>query len=65
MDEEEFAIEVADAIEQCLDVESVECIDDTSVVMVTTADGDRFRVTIAHAKARAKNREDDDDSDDE
>lgn len=61
MDEEEFAVEIADAIEQCLDVETVECIDDTNVIMVTTADGERFRVTVAHAKARLKNRDDEED----
>jgi hypothetical protein len=63
MDEEEFAIEVADAIEQCLDVESVECPEDTHVILVTTADGERFRVSVEHAKARLRNREDDDDKD--
>lgn len=65
MDEEEFAVEVADAIEQCLDVETVECNPDTSVILVTTGEGERFRITVAHVKARQKNREDDDDDDDE
>jgi hypothetical protein len=63
MDEEEFAIEIADAIEQCLDVETVECNPETSVILVTTGEGERFRITVAHIKARPKNREDEDDDD--
>jgi len=63
MDEEEFTIEVADAIEQCLDIETVECVPDTNAVLVTMADGERFRVTVSHVKARQKNREDDDEDD--
>lgn len=61
MDEEEFAVEVADAIEQCLDIESVEHIADANMIMVVTADGERFRVLVTHAKARRKHEDDDDD----
>lgn len=60
MDEEELAIELADAIESCLDVEKVECQEESATVLVTMADGERFRITVAHLKARPANREDED-----
>lgn len=59
MDEEELAIELADAIESCLDIEKVECMEESATVLVTMAGGERFRITVAHAKARPARRDDD------
>lgn len=45
-EEEDFAQQVADALENIDDVEEVELLDESTTVRVTMASGDRFRVRV-------------------